>query len=374
LARPTKTERSPLAETIRQIRTALGETQQAFAARLGQSVVSIAKYETTRARPRLAMLEKLAEIADSAGLKDYALEIKKEYVPALGWTPEERRLFDLHSAFSTLLRTPDSARLKSIEHILFAPKEEPRLSEHLTLGTLASADSSADMQEFRVLLSAIFQDEPRLSMLCGFVWLLIIPGGASEHLRKTLVDRIKHVVLERDEPLIQDELDLLGLLGPEASKAVKEWRERERRLEGLTLPVALKRVREDLGFGIEEFANKIDVSALELEDFERGRKTPDATVLSNILELPVTDVTRSPEGYFIWNVHIRRAFADAVNVSGTLATLENTKASLERMTVAFDLLRRENERLTGKLAESELFGAPSGSEKTGKQQKRERTH
>jgi transcriptional regulator with XRE-family HTH domain len=46
--RPTDIVRSPAANSVIELRAALGETQQQFAMRLGSSMGSVARYETNR--------------------------------------------------------------------------------------------------------------------------------------------------------------------------------------------------------------------------------------------------------------------------------------------------------------------------------------
>lgn len=57
--------------TVRKLRGVLQETQPQFAARLGVAVVTVARWETTRP-PRGAWLDKLADLAESRDLREYA--------------------------------------------------------------------------------------------------------------------------------------------------------------------------------------------------------------------------------------------------------------------------------------------------------------
>jgi transcriptional regulator with XRE-family HTH domain len=59
------------------LRTALGETQQAFASRLRTAIATIARYETSRP-PSGTALASLAVVAQEAGRGDLVLEFMRE--------------------------------------------------------------------------------------------------------------------------------------------------------------------------------------------------------------------------------------------------------------------------------------------------------
>lgn len=65
-----------LHHTVQKFRALLGDTQQQFAARLGVSLVTIARWETSRT-PSAPWLEKLAILAKKSGLDDYAEVFRK---------------------------------------------------------------------------------------------------------------------------------------------------------------------------------------------------------------------------------------------------------------------------------------------------------
>src|SRR5579864_8792717 len=69
MARPTERLRNPLSRAVIELRIALGETQQAFAARLGTAIATVARYETSRP-PSVVALVQLALIAQKAGRSD----------------------------------------------------------------------------------------------------------------------------------------------------------------------------------------------------------------------------------------------------------------------------------------------------------------
>jgi transcriptional regulator with XRE-family HTH domain len=108
---------------------ALGETQEQFARRLGRSVVSIAKYETNNSRPGVDLLNDMAKLADARGLKDEALAFRKEFIPYLSWTPEERRRHNLTTAFHKFIQNPDTKRLRAMERLLAPELEKYTLAE-----------------------------------------------------------------------------------------------------------------------------------------------------------------------------------------------------------------------------------------------------
>ena len=75
MARPSSRPRNPVSEAIIKLRDALGETRQAFANRIEASVVTVARWETSRP-PSGKMLCKLAGIALEANRPDLALAFR----------------------------------------------------------------------------------------------------------------------------------------------------------------------------------------------------------------------------------------------------------------------------------------------------------
>src|SRR4051812_10859402 len=67
----TEEEKAKVTEAVRELRLALGESQQAFAERLKASVRSVARYETVRP-PRGRPLAQLRSIAEEEGLNGIA--------------------------------------------------------------------------------------------------------------------------------------------------------------------------------------------------------------------------------------------------------------------------------------------------------------
>jgi transcriptional regulator with XRE-family HTH domain len=376
-----------LGEYARAIRSMLQQknwTQQEFANLAGLSMSAVARL-ANGADPSVSTAQRLAEFAKAQGFDKEALTFMKVYIPYLSLSPDEKRESDLYSAFMDIFRQADSATLDQIEAFLSrlkggAGKTVPLDSPWPTDFLAVSEESDDDTQFLRRLLSTVFQDEVRLSMLCAFVWLLIVPGenyyrrGAA--LRILLTNRIATVLEERTEPLSAAESYLLGDLGPRATALAAEWREATRRAAGLTLPLAIKRVREELPLSKEELAEELGVSTSKLEQFESGAVTPDVTVLGRFETLPGALLNRhlSTEFLFIERFRRKQALNDATKVSETVATLESTTAALDRMTLAFDLIRAENERLTKKLAELDPFGAFATTTDDEKERKRERTH
>jgi transcriptional regulator with XRE-family HTH domain len=68
-----------LSIAIRELRTALGMTQDAFAAQLGTTLTSVARYETNARIPRAQTLLKLAKLAEKAGKTDLASLFRRTF-------------------------------------------------------------------------------------------------------------------------------------------------------------------------------------------------------------------------------------------------------------------------------------------------------
>lgn len=78
MARPLKKERGDLSSAVVRLRKALGDTQQAFASRLGTAITTVARYETIRP-PRGNALVQFTQLAKSKG----ELELAKVFEDAL---------------------------------------------------------------------------------------------------------------------------------------------------------------------------------------------------------------------------------------------------------------------------------------------------
>ena len=315
--------KSVVASAILRLRAGLRETQAQFAVRSGVAVSTIAKYETSRHLPPDKILRKLARVARENNEVDLVRIFESAKIPALWQTPEQRRISDLTFAFYAFLKNSDPGLLKAVERLILpvAAEERGLVTPSPALFVPPTGEPENDMRDFRTLLSTIFRNEPELSMLCAFVWLLIIPGGPRRYWEKVLVGSLRQILVTRDEPLSEAELDLLGQLGPEATKAAAEWRERERRVRGLTLPIAIRRIREELGMNPEQFAEKLKISISQVEQFESGAANPDVTILSRLRKLPVSPMTGLAEMWFIDNANLQRAFEDAPKATGAVATL-----------------------------------------------------
>ena len=77
MARPTERKRHRLSQAVIDLRTALGKTQQEFAAYLKTALSTIARYETNRP-PSGAILASLAATAQEIGRGDLALDFMSE--------------------------------------------------------------------------------------------------------------------------------------------------------------------------------------------------------------------------------------------------------------------------------------------------------
>jgi transcriptional regulator with XRE-family HTH domain len=75
-------------ETVKRLRLALGDTQQAFANRLGLAISTVVRYELTRA-PRGRALVQFAELAMANGLDDCAKVFRNALLLGLGVSPTD---------------------------------------------------------------------------------------------------------------------------------------------------------------------------------------------------------------------------------------------------------------------------------------------
>jgi len=66
------TEAIEITQAVRNLRVALGDTQQSFAHRLGMAISTVVRYESTRP-PRGKMLVQFERLARKHGLKKIAL-------------------------------------------------------------------------------------------------------------------------------------------------------------------------------------------------------------------------------------------------------------------------------------------------------------
>jgi transcriptional regulator with XRE-family HTH domain len=71
MPRRPKKQRTELAQIIRRLRVALGDTQQQFALRLDTSITSIARYETN-STPAREVIDRMADLAREEGLPKFA--------------------------------------------------------------------------------------------------------------------------------------------------------------------------------------------------------------------------------------------------------------------------------------------------------------
>lgn len=77
------TNQRVIARTVRQLRLALGDTQQQFAERMGWAISTAVRYETTRA-PRGRALADLARMAIARGWDDIASVFRMTLAEELG--------------------------------------------------------------------------------------------------------------------------------------------------------------------------------------------------------------------------------------------------------------------------------------------------
>jgi DNA-binding XRE family transcriptional regulator len=83
-------EMNHLVSAVRELRKALGDSQQAFATRLGMSVRAIANYETDRA-PTGRALYKLEQLARANGRYELACQFARALATEMEWAQEPRQ-------------------------------------------------------------------------------------------------------------------------------------------------------------------------------------------------------------------------------------------------------------------------------------------
>jgi transcriptional regulator with XRE-family HTH domain len=73
----------PLLSTVRELRLALGDTQQSFAERLGLSISTVVRYELSRP-PKGRALAQFARVADENGMKELSAVFQRALAEDLG--------------------------------------------------------------------------------------------------------------------------------------------------------------------------------------------------------------------------------------------------------------------------------------------------
>lgn len=120
---------SPVSRAVRDLRVALGETQQEFAYRMKTAIRTIARYETVRPPKHVALVQ-FIQLAESHGLKDIAILLQSAFEDELQASVERAVRFvqikpseeEDHRALTLILRSSD----KKHRHALAAWK---RISE-----------------------------------------------------------------------------------------------------------------------------------------------------------------------------------------------------------------------------------------------------
>ena len=90
MPRPTSRKKAPIAKGIADLRQRLGETQASFSARLGVSLASIARWESTEFAPHYIMLNKLWLLAREHGHKDLMKVFRAQLDDLQG--PDQRKV------------------------------------------------------------------------------------------------------------------------------------------------------------------------------------------------------------------------------------------------------------------------------------------
>jgi transcriptional regulator with XRE-family HTH domain len=179
-AKESSSRSSSVAAAIRQLRAALGCTQQELAIKSGLAVSTIARAET-RTLPNTAVLKKLAATARQNNLEDIATVLDRARIPYFSWTPEERRRSDITTKFLAFMKDPDPERLNAIEAALdIGPPETQELRQ---------------ANEIRAAAWLLADHEQRIE------------------LNSFLVAAIRRVIAKRGSPLSESELRQFGNLG-----------------------------------------------------------------------------------------------------------------------------------------------------------------
>ncbi len=247
--------RSPIAEAIRSLRATAGESQQEFAQRAGLSVVSVARYETD-ARPKKAVLARLAEVARDLGRADLQTVFQEAQASEAAEPEiEQSALSGLHQ-----MATPEGVGFLK------------RISEKR-------------LKRIRKLFLKEFHSERELSAMCAAAWLLEHYSYYNER-DDILVDEIKRVLDRRGAPLTLAELDMLGKLG---RRAVAD------KVQKLPISQLVRGLREHLDLSEETLAKLLQTTVATVEEFEAGTRAPGIQHLEIMLFLMRMTTRRLPE-------------------------------------------------------------------------------
>lgn len=258
--------RSPVAEAIRALRAATGESQQEFAHRAGLSVVSVARYETD-APPKKAVLGRLAEIARDLGRNDLQRVFQEaQTAEAAESDTEENALSTVHQ-----MATPEGADFLK------------RISEKR-------------LKRIRKLFSKEFQSERELAAMCAAAWLLEHYSYYNER-DDILVREIRRVLDHRAFPVTSAELEMLGELG---RKAITE------KIDRLPISLAVRTLRQHLDLGKEFLANVLGTSNAEVEELEAGTRPPTKQELEIMLGLMRKTIHQLPELELAFELALKR--------------------------------------------------------------------
>lgn len=302
--------KEPVARALINLRTKLGETRRAFAARAGLSVISVSRYETNK-MPSVPILERLAEIAKEHGCEDESRVFRSQYTPYLRMSPEQLHRLEVQAKFSNALRTIEPERLAALEKIL-----EP--SEKLFSIAKPNEPGIAIAPELRAA-AWLLSDEPERS-----------------NLREYLIGAIGRVVNQRRSDLTGQELETLGDLGVEAIRIVQTSRERETTIASMSMGQALRGIRTQLDLTEAELAETIGVTLSDVVRFESGAAEPDGRMLQRIASLFAftASAQSSPEFQFILRRAAAAGFGDPTleyikDLQDLRTTLEKKVAELQ---------------------------------------------
>jgi transcriptional regulator with XRE-family HTH domain len=99
--------------TVKRLRLALGDTQQAFAHRLGLAISTVVRYELTRA-PRGRALVELAELAMANGLEDCAKVFRNALLAGLGVPPTDGGTLAFPQVSGVVIAGPETTEQRNV--------------------------------------------------------------------------------------------------------------------------------------------------------------------------------------------------------------------------------------------------------------------
>jgi transcriptional regulator with XRE-family HTH domain len=241
---------SPVAATIRELRSILGDTQQQLAARADLAVGTIAQAETGRAPGRI-VLQKLIRVAEDNDLPDLAGRLRQS-LRSGDSDPDDGKRILLKNGFLDLIEKADTKQLHELENLLL---------------DFGSPDETI------YLLSGIKYLLSKEELKYGLRRALEFQRSAS----------LKDILRQR--ALTDEESAFFGDLAQAAALKL-EWEQKAETRE-LSLPEGIKELRLAVSMSEEELARHLGIGTEALKEMEQGRRRPGHTELMKLEELAV---------------------------------------------------------------------------------------